>query len=177
METLASSACPDHLRQVHGKRCRWGFTLVQLGSAHGHSRIDTTARTDINKDILFRKWVAIHGGVYVPPTDKTPPNSYLKVPDRDVVTTTGKVLTLMNPAYALRELQSLNDDLSSKTHITSLKLLNPHNASDEWESGALKSFEQGSREAMEVTQVDRPFYQSIGGCLASIRQCSGSGYS
>src|ERR1039458_52274 len=45
-----------------------------------------TARTNINKDISFRKWVASHGGVYVPPTKDTPPNSYLKVPDRDVTT-------------------------------------------------------------------------------------------
>ena len=114
----------------------------------------TTARSSISKDILFRKWVALHGGVYVPPTEKTPPNPYLKVPNRDVVTTTGKTLTLMNPAYALRELQILNDDPATKTHITSLRLLNPHNTADEWESAALKSFEQGSKEAMEVTQFD-----------------------
>ena len=114
----------------------------------------TAARSNISRDILFRKWVAFHGGVYVPQTEKTPPNPYLKVPDRDVVSTTGKTLTLMNPAYALRELQGMNDDLNSKTHITSLKLLNPHNSADEWESAALKSFEQGSKEAMEINQVD-----------------------
>ena len=114
-----------------------------------------TARTNINKDITFRKWVASHGGVYVPPTKDTPPNPYLKVPDRDVTTTTGKALTLMNPAYALRELQSMSDDPGIRSHITSLKLLNPHNVADDWEAGALKRFEQqGSKEAMEIRQVD-----------------------
>ena len=112
------------------------------------------ARTNINKDILFRKWIAYHGGVYVQTTLNTPPNPYLKVPDRDVVTSSGKMLTLMNPAYALRELQSLSDDVNTKTHITSLKLLNPHNTADDWEAGAMKKFELGAKEVMETKQVD-----------------------
>jgi hypothetical protein len=56
-----------------------------------------TARTNISKDISFRKWVASHGGVYVAPSERTPPNPYLKIPERDVVTSKGKALTLMNP--------------------------------------------------------------------------------
>jgi len=31
-----------------------------------------TARTNISKDISFRKWVASHGGVYVSPSERTP---------------------------------------------------------------------------------------------------------
>ncbi|MFA6921204.1 MAG: diguanylate cyclase [Gallionella sp.] len=113
-----------------------------------------TARTNISKDISFRKWVASHGGVYVSPSERTPPNPYLKVPDRDVITTGGKHLTLMNPAYALRELQSgFVDDSGIRSHITSLKLLNPANIADDWETGVLKKFEQGSTEVMEVSKV------------------------
>jgi len=127
----------------------------------------------INKDISFRKWANSHGGVYVPPTEHTPPNPYLKVPDRDVVTTTGKALTLMNPAYVLREMQTdFPDDYGTKSHITSLKLLNPKNAPDAWEAEALRSFEQGTRELMETQQIDgqpylrlmRPFFIDSG-CL------------
>ena len=56
------------------------------------------AIANINKDVSFRYWVAAHGGVYVAPDAQTAPNPYLKAPERDVVTTTGKRLTLMNPA-------------------------------------------------------------------------------
>ena len=114
-----------------------------------------TARANINKDFSFRKWVASHGGVYVAPSERTPPNPYLNVPDRDVVTATGKALTLMNPAYALREMQNyFGDYYGIRSHITSLKPLNPHNAADAWEAGALKRFEQGSKEIMEVQQIN-----------------------
>ncbi|MDO8836795.1 MAG: hypothetical protein Q7V01_14435, partial [Vicinamibacterales bacterium] len=57
---------------------------------------ETEARAAFQKDLVYRRWAALHGGVYVPPTDATPPNPYLShVKDRDVVTTTGKRLTLV----------------------------------------------------------------------------------
>lgn len=114
-----------------------------------------TARTNIQKDISFRKWIASHGGVYVKPTDTTRPNPYLKTPERDVVTTQGTALTLMNPAYGLRELQGVIDkDSAVKSHITSLNPINPNNAADAWETAALQRFEQGTKEVMEVRQSD-----------------------
>jgi hypothetical protein len=58
-----------------------------------------------NKDHATRLWATGHGGVYVPVTDRTPPNPYLShLPDRDLVTPDGAILTLMNPAYMLREM-------------------------------------------------------------------------
>jgi signal transduction histidine kinase/DNA-binding NarL/FixJ family response regulator len=117
------------------------------------------ARSNINKDISFRKWATAHGGVYVPPTKTTPPNPYLKIPDRDVITTTGKVLTLMNPAYILRDLQSnFDSDLGNHSHITSLKPINPNNAADDWETKALHSFEQGNKDLMEIQQINNQPY-------------------
>ena len=119
-----------------------------------------SARANINKDISFRKWVASHGGVYVAPTAHTPPNPYLHVPDRDVVTTTGKKLTLLNPAYALREMQS-NYSNGTKSHIISLKPLNPVNAADAWEANALASFEHGTQEVIEMQQIDGQSYMRL----------------
>ena len=113
------------------------------------------ARANIAKDIGFRRWASSHGGVYVPPTEHTPSNPYLKVPDRDVITSTGKELTLMNPAYMLRELQTdFPGEYGDKSHITSLKLLNPKNAPDDWETAALRAIEQGEKVRQEVQQVN-----------------------
>ncbi|MDO8292406.1 MAG: DUF3365 domain-containing protein [Gallionella sp.] len=116
-------------------------------------------RANIQKDIGFRRWLNSHGGVYVSPTERTPPNPYLNVPDRDVVTTTGKRLTLMNPAYVLREMQTyFSDDYATRSHITSLNPLNPANVPDEWEVKALKSFERGGKELVEVQEIGgRPY--------------------
>lgn len=128
----------------------------------------------IDKDIAFRSWASSHGGVYVPPSAKTPSNPYLTaVPERDVLTTTGKKLTLMNPAYMLREVQThFGGPLGERGHITSLKPLNPDNAPDAWETQALRRFEKGERDVWEVVsangvdqlRVMRPFVIEEG-CL------------
>lgn len=102
------------------------------------------ARTAAAKDIVIRNWIASHGGVYVPATVKTPPNPYLShVPDRDITTPGGVLLTLMNPAYAMRQLfEFSNDPAGISTKITSLKLMNPINAPDEWERKALEMLDR-----------------------------------
>lgn len=110
------------------------------------------AVANINKDHSFRRWATAHGGVYVPPTAETPPNPYLSVPRRDVVTTDGQKLTLMNPAYMVREMQQrFGGEFGVKGHITSLVLTNPGNAPDAWEAEALRAFDRG--EAEEIGAV------------------------
>jgi len=119
------------------------------------------AETTINKDLAFRRWVTMHGGVYVRPTEQTPPNPWLKIPRRDVTTTDGERLTLMNPAYVTRQAMSMyNDSFGAKGHITSLQFINPANAPDDWERKALQSFEKGAASASIVTKIDNaPYYR------------------
>lgn len=113
------------------------------------------AATNINKDWSFRLWATSHGGVYVPPDAKTPPNPYLAhIPERDIVTTSGRRLTLMNPAYMMRQImQGYSELYGVKGHITSLTLTNPINAPDAWEAAALKSFRQGVKESVDVAEI------------------------
>jgi len=117
------------------------------------------AHANINKDMSFRRWATSHGGVYVPPSGHTPPNPYLKVADRDVVTTSGITLTLMNPAYILRELQhDFGDEYGTRSRITSSKPLNPANAPDPWQIKALTGFERGDKEFIEAQKIgDAPY--------------------
>lgn len=105
------------------------------------------AESHFDKDLLYRRWAATEGGVYVPISERIPSNPYLKVPNKDVETTTGEKLTLVNPAYMTRlvhELQLKGNNV--KGHITSLNPIRPENKPDEWEKNALKLFEEGSRE-------------------------------
>ena len=121
------------------------------------------AVTNINKDMTFRRWASSHGGVYVPETKQTPPNPYLNDPERDVVTTTGKRLTLLNPAYMVRQMQEgYSDTFGVRGHLTSLKLINPVNAPDSWERAALEAFEQGESERTSVSDIDgTPFLRAM----------------
>lgn len=117
-----------------------------------------TARSSIEKDIMFRRWASGHGGVYVPVTDKTPPNPWLVAPERDIATPSGRQLTLINPAYMTRQIFEIAGDQHG--HITSLKPLNPANAADPWESRALAAFETGTAETGEFIAADgAPVYR------------------
>ena len=94
--------------------------------------------------VAMRSWVALHGGVYVPVTETIRPNPYLIVPNRDVRTTGGHELTLVNPAYMTRLVGEILAREGYTVHITSLKVLRPGNAPDEWERAALQKFDKGS---------------------------------
>ena len=126
-------------------------------------------RIVFNKDLSFRRWVTSHGGVYVPVTDKTYPNPGLShLPERDIETPSGKKLTLMNPAYVMRQVMTDYSELyGGKGKLTSLKLINPDNAPDDWERAALLRFEQGEREIAEFVEIDgQPYLRQIGALMA-----------
>lgn len=117
------------------------------------------ARATYKTDLMYRKWNATHGGVYVPITESTQPNPYLDniLPeDRDVTTTTGKKLTLINPAYMTRQVFESNKDIIDgvQRHLTSLKPIRPENAPDEWEAEALHRFEEGEKEVVSVSYIN-----------------------
>ncbi len=109
-----------------------------------------------------RTWNARHGGVYVPVGEYGVPNPYLELPNRDVTTTGGQRLTLVNPAYMTRQIAELAESgQGARIHITSLRPLRPQNAADAWERATLEAFERdGLRERIEPTTVDgRPAYR------------------
>ncbi|PLX50867.1 MAG: hypothetical protein C0613_02205 [Desulfobulbaceae bacterium] len=108
-------------------------------------------RIYIDRAVGLRDWAARHGGVYVPPSETTPPNPYLAhIPDRDLALANGKELTLMNPAYMLRDLQNtFAEKFQSKIRITSLAPLRPANSPEPWERRALQAFAQGENEYIE----------------------------
>jgi len=114
-----------------------------------------------NKDQAFRLWGTRHGGVYAPVKDDTQPSPYLgHIPERDIETPSGKKLTLMNPAFMVRQLmEDYNDLYGTKGHITGLVLLRPENKPDKWEEKALHRFiENGDKEVSEFTLIDgKPF--------------------
>ncbi len=114
------------------------------------------ALAHFQKDEAFRFWSATHGGFYVVTNERTPPNPYLEhVPERDIETPSGVKLTLMNPAYALRQMfEEYKETYGVSGHITSLLPLRPENTPDDWERSALESFENGETELSELTNLN-----------------------
>ena len=94
----------------------------------------------LGKNATVIRWATRHGGVYVPITQDQQPITFMAhVPGRDVATTEGLELTLINPASMLREMMDdYEDQYGVKGRITGLKFLNPENAPDKWEHEQLE---------------------------------------
>jgi diguanylate cyclase (GGDEF)-like protein/PAS domain S-box-containing protein len=87
----------------------------------------------------------------VPVTAATRPNPYLDHERRDVVTREGVALTLVNPAYMTRQIAEIAQKAEGiQLHITSLSPLRPANAADPWEAAALRRFDAGVPEVIEL---------------------------
>ncbi len=144
-----------------------GWTMVVAGSLRWnqlqvqesiHAIALNVSRAHFEKDFLFRKWNSMHNGVYVPLTEKTPANPHLKPnsnPERDITTPSGKKLTLINPAYMIRQIYELaQEDNRVAAHITSLTPIRKENKADLWERKALKSFQTGEKEQSTVALIN-----------------------
>jgi len=131
------------------------------------------AKTDCEGDIIYRQWNAMHGGVYVPVTKETQPNPYLSnIPERDIKTPSGKLLTLMNPAYMTRQVHELQEKRHGiKGHVTSLNPIRPENAPDPWEAKALKAFERGATEVSSVEKIEGKEYMRMMRPLITEKRC------
>jgi two-component system NtrC family sensor kinase len=157
IDTHTHHAIPRLIRE----RRWWLLLLLIWGIAVGFSlhlqstqiRQHTTevaiegARNMFRMVILTRGWNASHGGIYVPITPRTQPNPYLEVPRRDVTTTDGIAMTLINPAYMTRLIGEMAESSSGAIfRLTSLQPIRPANAPDGWERQALQAFERGTKE-------------------------------
>ena len=131
------------------------------------------ARTAYEKDVIYRRWNANHGGIYVQVTDKMQPNPYLSnIFERDITTPSGKILTLVNPAYMTREVHELAEkEHNILGHITSLNPIRPENVPDPWEIEALRAFEIGETEISSIEEIKGRNYMRLMRPLITEKGC------
>jgi len=144
-------------------------------SALGHRSVVALAvaqaRASVRKDIAYRTWAWEHGGVYVPASLETPPNPYLRVAEREDTTPSGRVLTLVNPAYMMRQVMEADRERGGpRGRITSARPLRPENRPDAWEAEALAKMERGAVEVVEQVEKDAPVLRYMGR-LSSEERC------
>ncbi|MEE9443313.1 MAG: ATP-binding protein [candidate division Zixibacteria bacterium] len=131
----------------------WNYFHEQDGAL---TAARVAARAQFAKDVIYRRWNAGYGGVYVPISDSCQPNPHLAdVEERDIETPSGRRLTLINPAYMARQVHELGWQAEGiRGHITSLNPIRLANAADPWEKVVLGSFERGEREFASVESLD-----------------------
>lgn len=149
--------------------------------AEEHARI--LARTAFEKDIMYRRWNASLGGVYVPVTDKTPPNPHLAHdPNHIIPGPDGTLLTKLNPAYMTRLVHDIGETQSGmRGRITSTNPIRPENMAEPWEAEALKRIDsENIPELAELQHIDGEEYLRFIAPLKTEENClschAGQGY-
>lgn len=100
------------------------------------------ARSIVETVVFTRNWNARHGSVYVEKKPEMVANPYLENPD--IETVDGRVFTQKNPALMVREIsEMIGDEGTFQFRMASLKPINPDNVPDQFETEALKAFEDG----------------------------------
>jgi len=106
-----------------------------------------SGRSNFQQIVLFRFWNSMHGGVYVPVTESTEPNPYLKTDLKNIKVSSSLTLTMVNPAFMTRQVSEIAEEREGiKFRITSLNPLRPANRASDEERGALEEFESGLKE-------------------------------
>ena len=101
----------------------------------------------------MREWNLDHGGIYVRADGGISPNPHLSSPVREVTTTAGTKLAMVNHAQMTRLLSELlTDERGIHMHITGLVPIRPENSPDQWEREALADFAGGSEERFEIVR-------------------------
>ncbi|HAD03694.1 MAG TPA: hypothetical protein DCF93_03290, partial [Desulfuromonas sp.] len=105
------------------------------------------ARAVFDRDLLFRRWSAGHQGVYVPVSAATQPDPYLaRLPERDVITPSGRVLTLLSPDAIERQLLATGASRDFKVRVVSPDPIRSENLPDAWEGQGLAALARGQEE-------------------------------
>jgi signal transduction histidine kinase/CheY-like chemotaxis protein/HPt (histidine-containing phosphotransfer) domain-containing protein len=114
------------------------------------------ARALSSKDVVYRRWGASFGGIYVNLNSGIVPNPLLTShPQRDVVTASGVRLTLINPEYMSQMVYDMEDQSQGiKTGMISLNPLNPLNQPAPWEAVALRQLREGKRDVSIIENSD-----------------------
>ncbi len=149
----------------------WSLLLAGLANwkintnlATTHELAENQARANFNKDKAFRLWLTGHGRIYIPVGDKYQPDPFLAhILDRDITTPSGIKLSMVNPAWIVRDLDHQYQELFGVAgRVTSLDPLRAANSPDSWEKAALIQLEQGVKEIFEYSNINgEPYLRLI----------------
>ena len=124
-----------------------------------HSLTVQAASALLEKDLLYREWSILHGGVYVPKFAPAEAGASARAEEREVVTPSGQTLTLLNPVVVSRQVFELQEQQTGiRGHVTSLRPLRAANGPDDWERRALEDFEKGRQEVCSTETLQGEAY-------------------
>ena len=135
----------------------WGLLLFTLFRWTAQREDEyTTGLARIQTATLFssivdtRDWNANNGGVWVREPPGCPANPWLPEEERTLRAEGGTTLVKVNPAYMTRQIAESFTSTLASFRISSLSPKRPENRADQWETGALLSFEKDRHELFDL---------------------------
>jgi signal transduction histidine kinase len=134
------------------------YFISKKHEAMVYRQLGIQAKVLFKQIVLTRRWVADHGGVFVEKVPWKNPSPYLSEPE--IIDLKGRKYIKESPAMVTKELSNYAKEKGLFWfHITSLKLINPENAPDDFEKMALSEFEtQNIKEVSKVEKIDESYY-------------------
>lgn len=118
-----------------------------------------TAQALLEKDLLYREWSMLRGGVYIQDESGMAPGTNELSGERVILTPSGRRLSLLNPVVVSRQIFQLqNPEKGIRGRVTSLEPIRAENRPDDWERRALEAFAAGTQEARGVETRDGETY-------------------
>lgn len=121
------------------------------------------ARTQVEAEIINRRWNALHGGVYVPVTPESQPDPALAdIAERDATTSGGRPLTLNSHVRMSQQVQDLIlKKQNVKGRSMSLSVLEKGIPLSDGGPSVLSRFQRGEKEVSFITMHDGVEYSHL----------------
>ncbi len=167
-----------HEKYLLGMLASW--TILVLISVcwnlfQNHQEIIERAKIEANSifqhTMAYQSWMSSHGGMYTVLSETNKPNPYLHIPDRDLHTIEGSVLTMVSPFQMQSEVYHDFKELHALNRSVSLNPLNPANRPDLWEAENLQAFAAGTTEVFEKSRIGGKYYMRLMRPFKSADQC------
>lgn len=138
-----------------------GISIYIIDRNHSNlvmEQVDLQAKALFKQIVLTRKWIADHGGIFVERVPWKEPSPYID--DAEIVDLQGRRYMKQTPAMVTKELSKYAKKQGLYLfHITSLKLINPENAPDDFERAALMQFEtNGEKEFSKIEKIESNYF-------------------
>lgn len=116
-------------------------------------QIENEVKLIFKQVVITRRWIADHGGIFVERLPWVKPNPYLSDKGAEIEDVKGTRYVRENPAMVTKNLSRYAREKGLFWfHITSMKLVNPDNAPDDFEKESLMLFEKGN--ASERSRIE-----------------------
>jgi len=134
-------------------------------------QVENEARAIFRQVVITRQWIADHGGIFVEQKGDMRPNPYLE--ESEIIDIQGRKYLRSSPAMVTKEISKYAKGKERYWfHITSLKLTNPENRPDDFETKALMDFEKNlTKEYIRIEQLDSVKYLRYMSPLYVERSC------